>query len=1411
MIKFYFKSFLFFILASFLFAQEDSFTINFKNVPIIEYINFVSKNCNVNFVYEDANLNFSVTIVSDEQVPKENIMATLIHLLRIHGLTLLEEDGNLVIHTNPNVKQIAKIITDNSSLEGAPPIVTRVFRIRNAKLDSLAAILRPMISTEALMELSADTRQLIITDLTTNVKKISDLIEIIDSPQNPLEIETYKAKENAPEYLIQLANQIMNPITEGSPFILVPQSSNGTIFIVSTPKLIEKAISVLINLDTTPKAEVKKILKPSEIFVYKPLYLSRDDLIDDLMQMGDELEKSGFTESGLLEMIRNVKMIKDTESLLFTGSPEDIAKLTEILTKFDLPSPESAEASKKSFFTYKPVNRKTEDMQEALKELTKNLAEAKIADSKLLNTLKSIKIIESTQSLLFTGNPSTFPAVNDLVVSTDLPSPKPLSTMGKITFLIYKIQKAPVDQLLLSLKNTAQDLKKSKIDEMGLIDALNSVKYIPETQSLFFIGDPTSLKQIQDLLPNFDIEVIPQNTKFLVYKPQNKALEDLASSLLEIASNLEAANLVNPAFKKAIDSLKINTATSSLLFTGDETTLKRIEDLLKTIDIPYETTSSQKKNLFMYQPQHATKDQIATYLSDIAKHIDAKDLYNQELKKTLENIKWIDESHSFLFLANEPILNKIRELLDQFDTKEEISKISTYFLYKLKNTSGDVIEEDLDNFVENLKNQKVKNPALIHVLENAKWVKETNSILLTGDPAAIEEAKAVVDKYDISRASTEAPAHESFFIYKPKYASVAYLLKSVKDIASNLKQAKLADVTLLNAIDSMRTVESTNSLAFTGTPGAIEKIKSILQDVDIPSAAEKKIQVVGKTTYLVYEVKNADPPKLISAIQSFTDDLKKSPGADKDFISALETIKFKSEINALLFTGTSEALDKVQSLLLKFDTTALAIPEAGPSSYFVYKPKNLTGPELQTTLSNFADNLKMTGFDDRALFNSIKNMKWEPETQSLLVSGEQRAIAEVKNLLETYDISKGLTGAEKEVIQPIEETSFLVYKLQYHKGDEIQVALKQIAKELEASKANVKKNLLNAINSIQWIQITNSLLCSGDKETVVKLKDLINSLDVPLKQVFIEMLVIETSFTNLLNFGLDWGTKFKQKNKFVVGASNNPVQPNNTPSTFMQNFSNLNEGTTPQGTNLPVTSGFDLGILGDVILHKGKSFLSLGSFLQAVQQDNESSVIMTPKLLTQDNKTSSIFIGQNIPYVGSATDITGAAGSTTTNLEYRDVGMNLTLTPVLGNTDTVTLSIDLSRTLDEPNAITNVNVNGVQGITTSKTTMNTTVHIPNKSFLVLSGMITDTKQKAKTGIPCLGGLPLIGAAFSESDKTDDKKNIVIFIRPHIINSYEDMQNITESQEEYFRDETGSPTLEHDFDEAIDTLKSYDEE
>jgi len=1319
-------------------SSENGYTINYNTVSIIEYIRFASKICNTNFIYNANELNFTVSVVSDAPITAENVMATLLQVLRINGFMLLEQDNNLVIHQSPGVKQIATLVTTGKE-EGKSPIVTRIFRVKNAKAESLAAIIRPMISVESILEVSSETRQIILTDVTANVDKVASLIDILDSPYTPLDIKSFEVQNNRVEGLVSIANQIIAPLTQGNPFILVPQLSANTIFIVSTEELTNRAISILTTLDSPPKSEINTLRKiaPDTVLVYKIEHGSGSDILAGLNSIAETLSKAGVPEGDLLDTIKTAHFIPQTNSLMFSGSPESLMKIKEFLTSLDTASKQTMDLS--SFFIYKPQYRDPREIEKALLEMSRSLKD----NPGLLRTVESVRVNALTNTLTFSGEERTFPHLQEMLASIDTPNGK--ATQKKHDFFVYKIKHAPYPVLESSLKYFASHLDQSTSSEEGLVQAIKSMKYIEETNSILFTGPEISLKKLQDLAASFDADAPAVTNQFFIYKPKYQTGEILSSSLKEVTQDLKGNRFTDPVLLQTLQSMRWIKANNSLLFTGDAATIKKVEALIATLDREADTTRTMKPN---------------------------------------------------------------------------------YFLYKLQNTTTDIIEDDLENLVKSFKASGMKDSKLIAAVENIRHVKETNSFLITGDPYIIDEVKQIVADYDYPRASSKG-AHSSFFVYKPQQATPAQMEKSLQELATNLKKADLADPNLLSAIGSVKYIESTNSLIFTGTPDALQKLQTLIKDADAAPQKHSPIQHVGKSTFLLYKLKVASGSQVISSIKALSADLKKSGATDPEFIATLQSAKYVRETNSILFTGPEDTLEKVQTLVAEFDVANLAAPQEhtmteGAPDFLAYKPIAVPGPDLERITNDFADNLKLSGLSDPGLFSAIHSMRWVEQTQSLIFTGNQKALDQIKKLIVSFDIPSNapstLPGGPLEPsIQGIDNTSFLVYKLQFHKGDEIQSALRQIAKDLTSTGAPINQNLLNSINSIQWIQITNSLLCSGDQETLTRLRDLIKNLDVPLKQVFIEMLVIETNLTNALQFGLEWGGKYKYRNKFQGSLSNTLPQSGSTcvtDSTMTQLNNYMPTSPMPVMTKeIPFGCGFDLGIIGQVIKHNGQTFLTLGSLLTAIQTDDETSIILTPKIITQDGRTSSIFVGQNIPFVGSFVNTQGNNTVQTSNIEYRDIGLSLTITPVLGNSDIVTLDINLDRSealTDLTNTSFNFTNTSANGITTSKTTMQTTVHVPDKNFLVLSGFVNNSTVKSKAGIPCLGGLPFIGAAFSKDNNTINNSNIVIFLRPHIINSLEDLRQLSADQEDAFRDQQGTPFLQKQFDEGMELIKSLDD-
>lgn len=314
---------------------ENGYTINFNNVSILEYLKFISQIGKVNFIYQEEDLNFNVTIISEGPTRLIDVMAALVQVLRINGFDLLEQGNNLIITKSGQAKQIATVFSekDLESADQIPPIMTYVFKVKNANPSNLSNILTPFLSTDAIIEVSEETRHIIITDITQNIEQIQRLTDTLDAPGLPLEIDSYQAKNNPIETLIPLAQQMIIPLSEGNPVIFVPQGRAQTIFIVSTPFLIEKTLSILEDLDLLPSitTSFQGTLTGANVLIYHIEHKPMPMIEGALKQITSDLANTHHASQELIEALHSIKYIRASHSLIFIGSTEALSEIEKLL------------------------------------------------------------------------------------------------------------------------------------------------------------------------------------------------------------------------------------------------------------------------------------------------------------------------------------------------------------------------------------------------------------------------------------------------------------------------------------------------------------------------------------------------------------------------------------------------------------------------------------------------------------------------------------------------------------------------------------------------------------------------------------------------------------------------------------------------------------------------------------------------------------------------------------------------------------------------------------------------------------------------------------------------------------------------------------------------------------------------
>jgi general secretion pathway protein D len=277
------------------------------------------------------------------------------------------------------------------------------------------------------------------------------------------------------------------------------------------------------------------------------------------------------------------------------------------------------------------------------------------------------------------------------------------------------------------------------------------------------------------------------------------------------------------------------------------------------------------------------------------------------------------------------------------------------------------------------------------------------------------------------------------------------------------------------------------------------------------------------------------------------------------------------------------------------------------------------------------------------------------------------------------------------------------------------------------------------------------LAAPADFETI---QSALRQLDVPRRQVKVEVLVAEVSLTDELKFGIEW---FIKSRSGVTGALRNPGGEGTILPGVLGRVPGVANGVDVRSVISP-TPGLQLidVVGGDV-----------RAVLQALGEDGKSQTLSTPNITVLDNEKAAINVGQQISVDTGST--TGGGGVTQTTRQYINTGVILNVTPRINAGGRVTLEIN--QEISTPEAGTNPNI--------STRKAQTVVNVSSGETMVLAGLIQRTRGSASQGIPLLSKIPVLGGLFGSQSYRDNRTELVILITPVVISNSEDSRAVME--------------------------------
>lgn len=490
-----------------------------------------------------------------------------------------------------------------------------------------------------------------------------------------------------------------------------------------------------------------------------------------------------------------------------------------------------------------------------------------------------------------------------------------------------------------------------------------------------------------------------------------------------------------------------------------------------------------------------------------------------------------------------------------------------------------------------------------------------------------------------------------------------------------------------------------------------------------------------------------------------------------------------SSINAIVLSDKANNINQLESLIYALD--------GGVNDDLAIIPLVHTSPE---SMLEMISSISSIGTSKNK--NSRLKIVADVNHDRLIVKGDETSLQYIRNLVQKLDVkpSKKLSGLK-------------VFKLKHASAAHIAQMLRgllnneslnstgaqstiQASNALSSTNTKLSQSKRKSVNSfVQSTSTTkkssrpfsiiadetqNAIVVNAPSELMQEIQDAIKALDSRRAQVLIQAAIIEVSGDNVDQLGVQW----------ALGGPNSGVG--------ITNFGNTGSSLTSLAgaaiSKNPIAissaaekiSGALLGI-GDVGTNSQGQSRFYGAILQAVQSTASANLLSMPSILTIDNEEANILVGQNVPFITGQTTSTSNTNPFQT-IERKDVGINLTVIPHIG--DSGTIRLEVSQEVSSVRA-TASNIKS-SDIITNKRLIKTTVLANDQQTIVLGGLMSDDSNKSAAKVPLFGDLPLIGHLFRSKTSSNTKTNLIVFLQPTILNGSQDVARLSNRRYQQLR-------------------------
>ncbi|EMU1695822.1 type IV pilus secretin PilQ [Neisseria gonorrhoeae] len=292
-----------------------------------------------------------------------------------------------------------------------------------------------------------------------------------------------------------------------------------------------------------------------------------------------------------------------------------------------------------------------------------------------------------------------------------------------------------------------------------------------------------------------------------------------------------------------------------------------------------------------------------------------------------------------------------------------------------------------------------------------------------------------------------------------------------------------------------------------------------------------------------------------------------------------------------------------------------------------------------------------------------------------------------------------------------------------------------------------RNTLVSGRGSVLIDPATNTLIVTDTRSVIEKFRKLIDELDVPAQQVMIEARIVEAADGFSRDLGVKFGATGRKKLKNETSAFGWGVN---------SGFGGGNKWEAQTKINLPVAAAAN-----SISLVRAISSGALNLELSASESLSKTKTLANPRVLTQNRKEAKIESGYEIPF----TVTTASGGGNSTNTELKKAVLGLTVTPNITPDGQIIMTVKINK--DSPAQCASGS-NTILCISTKS--LNTQAMVENGGTLIVGGIYEENNGNTLTKVSLLGDIPVIGNLFKTRGKKTDRRELLIFITPRIIDT-----------------------------------------